>query len=166
MQTRFKKGLFGLLFALVLIFLDQYTKLLAVRHLRGQEPIVLWEGVFELRYLENLGMAFGMLQNKRMLFLILTSVMLIIIVWFYFRRIPTERRFHWLNVIAVLSFSGAIGNFIDRLVHGYVVDFFYFSLIDFPIFNVADIYVTVAAFLLLFLIFFYYNEEDFDRIIP
>ena len=52
----------------------------------------------------------------------------------------------------------------DRLLHGYVVDFFYFSLIDFPIFNVADIYVTVSSALLIVLIFFYYTDEDFEQI--
>ena len=54
---------------------------------------------------------------------------------------------------------------IDRLLHEYVVDFFYFELIDFPIFNVADIYVVVASFLFVFLIFFYYKEEEFDKIL-
>lgn len=165
-HIRIKKGLLGLFCALVLVSLDQYTKSLAVAHLRDQGPIVLWEGVFELRYLENLGMAFGLLQNQRTLFLVGTAVMLAVILYFYFMRIPSERRYRLLDLIAVLFFSGAIGNFIDRLAHRYVVDFFYFSLIDFPIFNVADIYVTVAAFLLIVLGLFYYKEEDFDRILP
>ncbi|MDY2590860.1 MAG: signal peptidase II, partial [Agathobacter sp.] len=60
--------------------------------------------------------------------------------------------------------AGAIGNLIDRIVNNYVVDFFYFKLIDFPIFNVADIYVTIAAFLFIVLGFFYYKEEDFEII--
>ena len=60
----------------------------------------------------------------------------------------------------MLICSGAIGNMIDRVSRGYVVDFFYFKLINFPIFNVADCYVTVAAFLLIVLIFFYYKEEE------
>ena len=58
--------------------------------------------------------------------------------------------------------SGAIGNLIDRCFRKYVVDFFYFKLIDFPVFNVADIYVTSAAIVLIILIMFYYKEEDFD----
>ena len=75
-----------------------------------------------------------------------------------------ERRYLVLRILAVLIVAGAIGNFIDRLRLGYVVDFFYFCLIDFPIFNVADIYVTVSTFVLLFVMFFYYKEEDLDRI--
>ena len=66
----------------------------------------------------------------------------------------------------ILFVSGAIGNLIDRIVNNYVVDFFYFKLINFPIFNVADIYVTVAAFLFIFLCLFIYKEEDFEAIFP
>ena len=76
-----------------------------------------------------------------------------------------ELRFLPLQVCGVLVFAGAWGNCIDRLSHGYVIDFFYFILIDFPIFNVADIYVTVAAFVLVILLLFYYKEEDLDRIL-
>lgn len=161
-----KKGVLGIVCSLVLIFLDQLTKSAAVAHLKGQEPFVLWDGVFELRYLENRGAAFGILQNQRILFIVITVIVLAAIIYLYLLRIPAERRFVWLNIIAVLFFSGAIGNFIDRLVQNYVVDFFYFILIDFPIFNVADIYVTVAAFLLIILGLFYYKEEDFERIFP
>ena len=60
----------------------------------------------------------------------------------------------------VLLLSGAVGNLIDRAVRGFVVDFFYFSLIDFPIFNVADCYVVCAAGLLILLIGFFYKEEE------
>lgn len=160
------KGLIGLFVSAVLIILDQFTKNLAVTHLKGQESIVLWEGVFELHYLENRGAAFGILQEKQALFLILTTVVVLLIIYFYLFRLPNERRFLWLNISAVLFFAGAIGNYIDRLMQGYVVDFFYFRLIDFPIFNMADIYVTVAAVLLLVFGFFYYNESDFERIFP
>ena len=160
------KGLIGFFISAVLIFLDQFTKNLAVAHLKGQESIVLWEGVFELRYLENRGAAFGILQEKQMLFLILTTVVALLIIYFYLFRLPNERRFFWLHAAAVLFFAGAIGNYIDRLTQGYVVDFFYFCLIDFPIFNMADIYVTVAAILLIVLGLFYYKESDFERIFP
>lgn len=161
-----KKGFWGLICAAILIVIDQITKQAAVAHLKGQAPFVLWDGVFELRYLENHGAAFGMLQNQRGFFIVSTIVVLFVIAYFYLKRIPNERRFLWLNVISILFFAGAIGNFIDRLLYEYVIDFFYFILIDFPIFNVADIYVTVSAFLLIFLGFFYYKEEDFDLILP
>ena len=62
----------------------------------------------------------------------------------------------------VLIFAGAIGNFIDRIRQGFVVDFLYFELIDFPIFNVADIYVTVGCILLILLLLFYYKDEELN----
>ena len=71
-----------------------------------------------------------------------------------------------MDIICILFFSGAIGNFIDRVIRNYVVDFFYFRLINFPIFNVADIYVTVAAFAMILLGIFYYKEEDYNKIFP
>lgn len=70
-----------------------------------------------------------------------------------------------MRFIIVLLVSGAIGNFIDRCLNNYVIDFFYFKLIDFPVFNVADIYVTVAAILLILLFCFYYKEEDIDMLL-
>ena len=93
------------------------------------------------------------------------SVLLITaaVIWFY-SKVPMERKYLPLRICAVLIVGGAFGNCIDRIRLNYVVDFFYFKLIDFPIFNVADIYVTVAAFLLVILILVYYKEEDLERI--
>lgn len=161
-----KKGIIGAVCAAVLVLLDQLTKRLAVSHLMNQEPFIIWDGVFELRYLENRGSAFGMMQNKLAFLVPMTVIVCAVIAYIYLRRIPNERRFRWLDITAVLFIAGAIGNFIDRVVQGYVVDFFYFILIDFPIFNVADIYVVVAAFLLFGLCLFYYKEEDFETIFP
>lgn len=160
-----RKAVFGLLFSAVLIFMDQLTKRLAVENLKNQASVPVWRGVFELHYLENHGAAFGLLQNRRGFFLVTTAILLVLIVFFYFRQIPDESRYRPLNLVAVLFFAGAIGNFIDRVKTGYVVDFFYFVLIDFPIFNVADIYVVVAAFLLIVLGIFYYKEDDFERLL-
>lgn len=165
-KTCFKKGLLGVIIAVFLILLDYVTKQAAVARLKGQEAIVLWKGVFELRYLENRGAAFGMFQGRHLFLIIFTIVILILIAYLYFKRIPAERRFFWLNLACVLFFAGAIGNFIDRICYNYVVDFFYFCLIDFPIFNVADIYVTVAAFIVILTGIFYYKEDDYEKIFP
>ena len=81
-------------------------------------------------------------------------------------KIPWNKHFVWLKVILVLFVAGAIGNLIDRIFLNYVVDFFYFKLINFPIFNVADIYVTVAAILFIIFCLFYYKEEDFELLFP
>ena len=71
-----------------------------------------------------------------------------------------------LRAVALFIASGAVGNMIDRVALGYVVDFFYFELIDFPIFNVADIYVTCATIILAILILFYYKDEELDCLFP
>lgn len=148
---------------IALLFLDQLTKQAAQQMLQGKDAFPLIAGIFELRYLENKGSAFGMLQGQRGLFIMMAVLMLFFIPYIYYK-IPLTKRFWYLRVIAVLFLSGAVGNAVDRIRYGYVIDFFYFSLIDFPIFNVADIYVTVSTFLLMILILFYYRDEDFAQI--
>ena len=154
----------ALIIALAGIFLDQITKYLAVVHLKGKEAYVLWDQVFQLEYLENRGAAFGMLQNQQIFFFFSVILISVVVVWFYLR-VPMEKKFLPLRLCAVFFMAGAYGNFIDRLRLGYVIDFFYFKLIDFPVFNVADIYVTVSTIVFCLLLFFYYKEEDLERIV-
>ena len=154
----------ALIIALAGIFLDQITKYLAVVHLKGKEAYVLWDQVFQLEYLENRGAAFGMLQNQQIFFFFSVILISVVVVWFYLR-VPMEKKFLPLRLCAVFIMAGANGNFIDRLRLGYVIDFFYFKLIDFPVFNVADIYVTVSTIVFCLLLFFYYKEEDLERIV-
>ena len=148
---------------ILLILLDQLTKIWAVVRLKDQPAISLICGVFELQYLENRGSAFGMMQGARVFFIISTIVLFLLVCVIYIR-IPKEKMYLPLRVIAVLFLAGAAGNFIDRVRQGFVVDFFYFSLINFPIFNVADIYVTTATIALIVFILFYYKEADLERI--
>jgi signal peptidase II len=161
-----KKGITGVVCAILLILIDQLTKLAAAKYLKGNAALVLWQGVFELRYLENQGAAFGVLQNRQQFFLIVTLIAVILIGWIYLFRIPAGKRYIPLDIISVMLLSGAIGNFIDRVANHYVIDFFYFVLIDFPIFNVADIYVTVGTALLILLGVFYYKDTDYELIFP
>ncbi|MDO4261588.1 MAG: signal peptidase II [Eubacteriales bacterium] len=149
----------------VLILLDQWTKYLAVRYLKGSEALSIVDGVFELRYLENRGAAFGILQGQRAFFLVIAALVLAGVVWL-FSRMSREEKFWPIRLIAVAVLAGAWGNMLDRMRLGYVVDFFYFRLINFPIFNVADIYVSVAMAALAVLIFFYYKDEDLERMLP
>ena len=155
-----KKIIAGLLISVLLILLDQFTKWMAISNLKSKKPFVIWEGVFELHYLENRGMAFGMFQGGKIYFIILTIIALFFIAYFYLKRVPEEARYRFLDVICIFFFAGAVGNFIDRVFRDFVVDFFYFKLIDFPIFNVADIYVTGAAIAMFVVGIFYYEEED------
>ena len=146
---------------IILILADQLTKLWALAELRGSEGISVITGIFELQYLENRGAAFGILQNHQVLFLLITVLAAVLLTYIY-ARIPDDKKYIPLRICYVLLMAGAFGNMIDRAFRGYVVDFFYFKLIDFPIFNVEDIYVTVTMVLLMGLILFYYKEEDLE----
>ncbi len=154
-----KSYFYACIWFVLLVAADQLTKYQAVTHLKNQEPFVLIPGVFELRYLENRGAAFGMFQGKQFIFLI-GALAVCLAVAFFYRKIPFGKRFFPLRFCAVLLCSGAVGNMIDRLFLNYVVDFFYFSLIDFPIFNVADCYVVTACVLFSILILFVYKEDE------
>ena len=127
------------------IILDQWTKHLAVTKLQGKTPFILINKVFQL------------------FFLICALVILIFAIWIY-GKLPNAQRYLPLRICIIGICAGAIGNMIDRIYLGYVVDFFYFNLIDFPIFNVADIYVTVSTIVLVILILFYYQEDEFEEL--
>lgn len=163
MNKRAGYNIAGLICAALFLWLDQWTKALAVNGLKNQPSIDIIPGVFQLHYLENRGAAFGMMQGQKWTFVVLTILILGGIVYLY-NRIPVEKRYHPLRLIGIALCAGAIGNLIDRLAYGYVVDFFYFEWIDFPIFNVADCYVTVSAFVLVLLFLFYYKDEDLEFI--
>ena len=153
----------ALISVVVLVCIDQFTKYLVVGHLKDRPAYVLIRNIFQLEYLENRGAAFGILQNQRVFFYISVLLITAAVIWFY-SKVPMGKKYLPLRICAVLIVGGAFGNCIEYIRLNYVVDFFYFKLIDFPIFNVADIYVTVAAFLLVILILVYYKEEDLERI--
>lgn len=144
----------------LLTYLDQFTKYLAVVHLKGNPSVPILKDILVLQYLENKGAAFGMLQNQK-IFFIFIEILILFVIGFVLIRMPSEKRYNLMHVIMVLVAAGAVGNMIDRVAQDYVVDFIYFVLIDFPIFNVADIYVTFATAVFIIAILFYYKEEDF-----
>ena len=151
----------GILIITAFVFLDQFTKHLAVLYLKDQPNIVWIKGVMELEYLENRGAAFGILQNQQWLFILLFFLFVTAVIIFYCR-MPMEKKYLPVHIISLFLIAGGLGNLIDRIRLGYVIDFFYFSLINFPVFNMADIYVTVSMAILFVLLIFYYKEEDFD----
>ena len=158
-----KKHIWCAVMILLITAFDQFTKFLAVTYLKGSEPFEFIRGVVRFTYSENTGMAFSMFSGARWVFVALTVVVCVGILWYLFSNRCRSLWLYWsLGVVC----AGGLGNLIDRIVNNYVVDFFYFSLINFPIFNVADIYVTVAAFMFIILGLFYYKEEDFSLIFP
>lgn len=146
-----------------LVALDQYTKHLAVIHLKDKPAYIIINGVLELNYLENKGAAFGMLENQKAFF-IFVAVVTLSVICYVLLKTPDHKKYRILHVSLSLIAAGAIGNIIDRIRLNYVIDFIYFSLINFPIFNVADMYVTVSTVVLMILLLFVYKESDLNFI--
>ena len=153
----------GIVIMAVLILIDRLLKIWAVNVLEPLGSITVIDGVFEFMYLENQGAAFGVLQGARWFFLILTIIITAFSVYVFFK-MPPLKKFRFLRITLILLVSGAIGNFIDRLTGEYVVDFLYFKLINFPVFNFADICVTFAEVFLIIAVLFVYKAEDFGLI--
>ncbi len=163
--------LFEIIAVVILVAIDFVTKQLAVKYLsNGSFDII--PGVFSFTLLEggNSGAAFGMLQGGFWIFIVITIAVVALVI-FMLRKLVYEKRYRFFHYALVLLLAGALGNFGDRVLtmikygHSYVIDFLYFELINFPIFNVADCYVTVAACAMIFLGIFYYKDDDFDKML-
>lgn len=145
----------------ILVIADQLTKHLAVVQLKNQAAYNLINGILEFNYLENRGAAFGVLQNQKYFFVFVALIFIGVIV-FVLIKVPAQKKYYSLNILLVMIAAGAVGNMIDRVRYDYVVDFIYLVCIQFPIFNVADIYVTTATVILVFQILFVYKTNDFN----
>ena len=132
----------SLLIMLGVVVLDQLTKILAMTYLQGQPSFPLWQDVLHFTYATNKGAAFGMLSDSRWIFMTASSIAIVGIFFYLIKYKPQNK---WLVVSLAMVAGGGIGNMIDRLYLGYVVDFIDFTLIDFAIFNVADSFVCVGA---------------------
>ncbi len=142
----------------VLIAVDQLTKWLAVTYLKGADPIVVIDRIFSFTYTENTGAAWNMFAGQRWLLVGVTAVMLIgmLIVL-----LSGRFRAHKMAMAGgVLVVAGGLGNLIDRMWRGYVVDFLKTEFIDFPIFNGADCFVVIGALLLFVYFVFIYSDSS------
>lgn len=146
--------------------LDQLTKYIAASNLPidASPDVKLWEGVLHFRCISNDGAAFGMLDEHRWVFMSVSTVviigMLAFMVWKR-RSIPPA-----LGIAISLVISGGIGNMIDRVALGYVVDFIYFVPIDFPCFNVADSFVCIGAAVMFVCILFMKDPKKNEESAP
>lgn len=148
---------------LILVFFDQLTKYLVDHNMDLYDSISVIDDIFEIHYIRNTGAAWGILADKQIVFYICTILVCVIGCLFYIRCAKTGK-YRDIQIVLILILSGAIGNFIDRLHFQYVIDFLYFKLIDFPVFNVADCYVTIGFFFMIILLFFKYKEEDLEKL--
>lgn len=141
----------------IMIIADQLVKHWAFTTLQAQHTIPLIENVFHLTYIENRGAAFSMFArfDSRWIFVALAVVISVIIGIVLSKKIMQTATGRWS---LVLISAGAIGNAIDRVVRGFVVDMFDFRLINFPVFNVADIFICVGGVLFIIYFMFQYKE--------
>lgn len=151
--------IFIVVFVAILIGIDQITKFIAIRNLKPIGSISIIDKIFSFTFVENRGAAFGIFQGKTLALSIITIVIIIGIVYFYIR-LPKTHVYKFIRFSLILIISGALGNLIDRIFRGYVVDFFHATFINFPVFNMADIYVVVGAFLMAVLVIFFVKDEE------
>lgn len=146
------------------VLLDQVSKYFVVENLKNQGSLELIKDWLYFTYVENSGAAWGLLSGKRIFFIVFTLMVFGGLIY-----ILTSKKYQ-LNKIYKLSLalilSGGLGNFIDRLRMGYVVDFIFSPLkgiYNFPVFNVADIFITVGSGLLIIYMLFFEGKKDEDR---
>lgn len=144
--------------ALAVLALDQWTKALAVRYLEHRPPVPLLGRGLSLTYVQNTGTAFGLLSGAGvyLVAIAVAAVVFIIGYWGYLHR-RSEPPSPWLTCGLALPLGGAVGNLVDRLRLGYVVDFIDFRV--WPVFNVADSAITIGAFLIGYYYFFLHDQH-------
>jgi signal peptidase II len=155
-----KERIKHLILFLILVGIDQGSKLWVKTSLAGKNPLVIIPDVLNLQYHSNNGAVWGILSGKVPYLIIFTLIVLLFIIYLYFK-IPDGKKHGVLKVLTVFILAGAVGNLIDRIYLGYVVDFIYFEIINFPLFNFADSCLTVSSILLFLLAVFYFKDEDF-----
>lgn len=140
----------------LLVLTDQITKFLAIEFLKDANPVTFIPNILDLRYIENTGAAFSILEGRSYIFVAITLLVLA----FGYRLYKTNQIKHITGKIAcVLIASGGIGNLIDRVLHGFVVDMFEFTFMNFAIFNVADIFITLGGAILCIYIILFYDKD-------
>lgn len=157
-----KERIKHLILFIILVGIDQASKFWVRTNLMGvgKKPVVILPDVLNLQFHSNTGAVWGIFNDKVIYLALFTLVVLSGIVFLYFK-IPNSKKHKVLKTIAVFIMAGAVGNLIDRIFLGYVTDFIYFEIINFPLFNFADSCLTVSSILLLILALFYFKDEDF-----
>lgn len=160
-----RKGIAYAVLIFILFGIDQYTKHLAVIHLKDGKDFVLIKNILSFSYLENTGAAWGVLSGKITLFAVFTCILIMLVILIILR---LERmggiKYRMLQLDMVVLLAGAIGNLADRLINGYVVDFIKTDFINFPVFNIADCYVTLSMIILIVFLLFFMKEDELDNI--
>ena len=158
------RPLISALIIALLVVIDQISKVIAYNTLAvNGNASTIKNAVFSFYYVENTGISFSMLNSKMTLIIIITTIILICLLYVL---IKTPKTLYYMPFSITLSVivAGAIGNLYDRIFRGYVIDFIMLEFISFPVFNFADICVCVGLLVLVILIFFKYKDKDFEFI--
>lgn len=140
-----------LIFSLLIVAADYVIKLLVINNLKPVGSVDVIPGLFSLKYVENKGAAFGMLANARWIFIVFTIIIIIALIIIIVKKKINSKLF---NVSAILIIGGGVGNLIDRIFYGYVVDYLSISFFP-PVCNFADYCITIGAVLMvIYLLFF------------
>ena len=145
--------LYYVLFAAAVVGLDQFTKYLTLVHIPLHMEVPFIPGFLGFTYVRNYGAAFSSFQNQQWLFAVIFGIFTVLILWEYFKKSMGFNRFERWCIAAV--YAGGLGNMIDRIRLGYVVDMIETKFMDFPVFNVADCFITCGCFAMMFSLFFF-----------
>lgn len=146
----------------LLVSFDQIAKYFCFHYLKQVDTIEILSGILNFTYVENRGAAFGMMQGARWFFVIFTIILVGVMMVFY-KKLSNTTIHKMMKISLVLIISGAIGNWIDRLFLGYVIDFLHVQFIEFPVFNLADIYVVCGTILFSILYLFFDSEQEAEN---
>lgn len=146
---------FYLILTTILVVVDQLTKYLTVQNIDLYEVIEIIPNVLSFTYIQNTGAAWSILEGKMWFFYIVTIIVIAFLLYYLYTEAKTNKI---LGIILSVVLAGTIGNFIDRLVFQYVIDMIKVDFINFPIFNVADMLLTVGVGVLI--IFTFYEERN------
>ena len=141
----------------IIAILDQAAKFFAAGLLQSVKTVPLWNEVFHLTYVENKGAGWGMFSDHTWLLTVATMIVVIAAVSYMVVKKPKDKLF-----LTAMTFmiGGAIGNLVDRIRQGFVIDFFDFTLINFPVFNIADCFITIGAAIFVVYVLFFSDKKE------
>lgn len=152
--------IFMFIFTAVMVAVDQITKLLTIACLKPVKSVEIVKNILSFTYVENRGAAFGILQNARWMFIIFTLAIIVVLIIYTAKAKPASKLY---RLSTSLIISGGIGNLIDRIFRGYVVDMIEVTFIKYPVFNFADCCVVVGAILFCIYILKYDTKTEKDN---
>lgn len=151
-----------IILAVILFIIDQATKYIALTKLKPLGSVTFIDGFMDFTFVENRGAAFGILNGRVWLLLVIAAVICIVIIAAMLK-MPNTKEYKWLKWSLMLILAGAIGNVADRLFRGYVVDFFEFTFIKWPVFNMADIYVVIGTIVMAVLVLLVIKDDKEEK---